>query len=53
MAGKGDKPRPVNKNKFDRNYERIFRKFRHEQKINSTNKKPLQTQKSNKKTISK
>ena len=49
MAGKGDKPRPVDKEKFDRNYERIF----NGQKINSTNKKPLQTQKSNKKTISK
>lgn len=26
MAGKGDRPRPVNKKKFDRNYERIFMK---------------------------
>lgn len=24
-AGKGDKPRPVDKEKYDRNYERIFR----------------------------
>ncbi len=24
MAGKGDKPRPVNKKKFDENYEGIF-----------------------------
>lgn len=25
-AGKGDKPRPVNKTKFDENYDNIFRK---------------------------
>ena len=25
MAGKGDKPRPVNKKKFDKNFEAIFR----------------------------
>jgi len=24
MAGKGDKPRPVNKKRFDENYEVIF-----------------------------
>ena len=24
--GKGDKPRPVDKKKYDKNYERIFRK---------------------------
>ena len=24
MAGKGDKPRPVNKKKFDENYDAIF-----------------------------
>jgi len=24
MNGKGDKPRPVNKNKYDKNYESIF-----------------------------
>ena len=24
-AGKGDKPRPVDKKKYDENYERIFR----------------------------
>lgn len=26
MAGKGSKPRPVDKEKYDRNYENIFRK---------------------------
>ena len=26
MAGKGSKPRPVDKKKYDRNYERIFGK---------------------------
>jgi hypothetical protein len=25
-AGKGDKPRPINKKKFDENYDLIFRK---------------------------
>lgn len=25
-AGKGDSPRPVNKTKYDQNYERIFGK---------------------------
>ena len=49
MAGKGDKPRPVNKDKFDKNYDRIF----NGQKSTAGNKKPLQAQKNNKKTISK
>jgi hypothetical protein len=26
MAGKGDKPRPVDKKKWDENYDNIFRK---------------------------
>lgn len=26
MAGKGDKPRPVNKKKYDENFDRIFNK---------------------------
>jgi len=26
VAGKGDTPRPVNKKKYDRNYDRIFKK---------------------------
>lgn len=26
QAGKGDKPRPVDKNKYDKNWERIFGK---------------------------
>jgi hypothetical protein len=26
MSGKGDKPRPVDKKKFDDNFERIFKK---------------------------
>ena len=26
-AGKGDKPRPVNVNKFNANYDNIFRSF--------------------------
>lgn len=26
MAGKGDKPRSVDKKKYDRNYDKIFRK---------------------------
>ena len=49
MAGKGDKPRPMNKEKFYKNFDRIF----NEQKIIAGNKKPLQKQKTNKKGISK
>ena len=26
MSGKGDKPRPVNKQKYDDNFDRIFKK---------------------------
>lgn len=26
MSGKGDKPRPVDKDKYDKNYDKIFRK---------------------------
>ena len=26
MAGKGDKPRPVDKKKYDENFDRIFNK---------------------------
>jgi len=26
MAGKGDRPRPVNKKRYDENYEKIFGK---------------------------
>jgi hypothetical protein len=26
MAGKGDKPRPINKKKYDENFDRIFNK---------------------------
>jgi len=26
MSGKGDKPRPVDKKKYDDNFERIFKK---------------------------
>ncbi len=26
MNGKGDKPRPYNKKKFDKNYDRIFKR---------------------------
>lgn len=30
MAGKGDRYRPVNKERYDKNYERIFGKRKHE-----------------------
>ena len=28
MAGKGDKPRPVDKKRYDHNYDRIFKKIK-------------------------
>jgi hypothetical protein len=31
-AGKGDSPRPVDKDKYDKNYDRIFRKKKSKQK---------------------
>ena len=36
--GKGDKPRPVNKKQYDKNYDKIFKKVKDEQR-------PLQTEK--------
>jgi hypothetical protein len=30
-AGKGDKPRPVDYEKYARNYERIFRKYEYDE----------------------
>jgi len=47
--GKGDKPRPTDKEKYDKNYERIF----NGQKSNSKQKKQTKAQESNKKSISK
>jgi hypothetical protein len=35
-AGKGDKPRPVNINKFSRNYDNIFRSFEKEKDCTSS-----------------
>ena len=32
MTGKGDKPRPYNKSKFDQNFDRIFNKTKGEKK---------------------
>ncbi len=32
MTGKGDKPRPYNKSKFDQNFDRIFNKPKGEKK---------------------
>ena len=39
MAGKGDSPRPVNKDKYDRNYIRIFRKNKESSKNNTMHNK--------------
>ena len=47
--GKGDKPRPTNKEKYDKNYERIF----NGQKSNSKQKKQTKAQESDKKSIPK
>ena len=47
--GKGDKQRPTNKEKYDKNYERIF----NGQKSNSKQKKQTKAQESNKKSIPK
>lgn len=41
-AGKGDKPRPVDVNKFNANYDNIFRSFEREKgcaSLKCTNKK--------------
>ena len=31
MSGKGSKPRPVNKAKYESNYDRIFKKGKHDE----------------------
>ena len=47
--GKGDKPRPLNRKKFEKNYDRIF----NEQKSNPTDKEQTKKKKTNQKTFSK
>jgi|10_taG_2_1085330.scaffolds.fasta_scaffold07482_12 hypothetical protein len=41
--GKGDKPRPLNRKKFEKNYDRIF----NEQKSNPTDKEQTKKKKTN------
>ena len=38
-AGKGDKPRQINKKKFDENWDKIFGKEKNGKKKNKSNKK--------------
>tara|TARA_R100000808_G_scaffold16159_2_gene36675 strand:+ start:3636 stop:3800 length:165 start_codon:yes stop_codon:yes gene_type:complete len=50
--GKGDKPRPVDREKYDKNFERIFNRTKKvvdndRQKKNSTTKKQTKKKKTN------
>ena len=56
--GKGDKPRPVDREKYDKNFERIFNRTKKvvdsdRQKKNSTTKKQAKKKKTNQKAFSK
>lgn len=39
MSGKGDKPRPYDKQKFDENFDRIFNKRKEKKDGNKTDSK--------------
>ncbi len=36
MAGKGDRPRPVNRDQYEKNYDRVFGKKKNARKTSNT-----------------